>query len=124
MSRHIPNAAFDAYFAYFQNAVEQHVTSDESTPTDLTNSLAVATIDSGADISIGAGSPDGRRMTVAEKLDVAVDADGTTNHAALVDGSSNILIVTTTNQRTVSAADGDRINMSSWYLNVSAPAAP
>jgi len=122
MARHIPDAAYDAYFAYFSACTQLDITSDVSTPTDLTNSLANVTLDSG-DYSVGAGDPDGRKLTVAQQSSVTVTANGTTAHAVL-SLSGTIRLVTTCSSRTVSADDGDLINTSAFYLQVAAPTAP
>jgi len=122
MARHIPDAAYDAYFAYFSACTRIDLVSDSSTPTNLTNTLANETIDSG-DFSTGAGTPTGRRLTIAAQPGVAVTANGTTRHAILSLGGT-IRLVTVCNERVVSVTDGDLVNMGSFYLQVAAPTAP
>ena len=126
MARSIPNAAYDAYFDYFKACTNLVVTSDVSTPTDLTGALATAVIDAG-DFSTGAGTPDGRRLTVAAQSGVPVTADGTTRHVALVydpAGTPELRLITTCTERVVSNTEGDEINIGTFYLQVAAPAAP
>lgn len=126
MARHIPNGAYDAYFAYFTACTRQDLVSDASTPTDLTGTLAHTTLDSG-DFTIGAGDNGGRKLTIAEQLQVDVTNDGTTRHAVLSyddGGSWEIRMVTTSVEREVSNALGDKVNMGSWYLDVAGPEAP
>lgn len=126
MARHIPNDAYDAYFAYFTACTRQDLTSDVTTPTDLTGSLAHTTL-TGADFTIGAGDNGGRKLTIAEQLQVDVTADGTTKHAVLSydnSGSWEIRMVTTAVEREVSNTLGDKVNMGSWYLDVAGPEDP
>jgi hypothetical protein len=129
MGRHIPNDGYDAYFAFFEACTRQDLVSDEETPTDLTNTLATATLDE-YDFSIGAGDPDGRRLTIAEKDSILVTANGTTRHAVLAylvsEGPDvwEIRLVTLCSERVVSFDNGDRVKMSTYYLEVGAPVAP
>ena len=130
MPRHIPDAAYDAYFDYFEACTRLHLVSGAETPTDLTDSLAVATID-GTDFTVGAGDPDGRRMTVAAQNGVAVTGVGTTTHAVLAHLDDvgppevwGIRLVTTCSERAVDNTAGDQVNMGEFYLQVAAPVAP
>ncbi len=126
MARHIPNEAYDAYFAYFEACTALHLVSNEETPTDLTGSLAVATID-GGDFSVDAGDPDGRRLTISEQNGIDVTGEGTTRHAVLAyfdDPTWSIRLVTTCAERAVDNAQGDKVNMSEFYLQVADPEAP
>jgi len=126
MARHIPNAAYDAYFDYFGACTRLSVVSDASTPTTLTNELAYETLTSG-DFSVGVGDNDGRKMTVAQQSAVSVTAPGTTRHIVLSywTGSAwEIRLVTTCAERAVDSAQSDIININSFYLNVNGPVAP
>ena len=129
MARHIPNEGYDAYFAYFSACTRLHLVSGAETPTDLTGSLAVATID-GGDFSVGAGTPDGRRLTVAAQNGIDVTDAGTTTHAVLAHLDSTdpdvwgIRLVTTCSERAVDDTAGDKVNMGEFYLQVAAPVAP
>ena len=127
MAIHIPNAAYDAYFAHFSACTRLSLVGDESTPTDLTGELVAETL-AGGDFSTGAGDPTGRRLTVAQKPNVAVAANGTTRHAVLsytADAGATWTprLITTCSQRVVSNTEGDHVNMTSFYLQVIAPAA-
>ncbi len=126
MARHIPDAAYAAYFAYFTACTNLVLTDDEATPTDLDGALATAVID-GGDFSTGAGDPTGRRLTISAQTGIDVDEGGTTRHAVLVYDpgvSDEIRLVTTCSERLVSTLDGDKVNMGSFYLQVAAPVAP
>ena len=130
MPRHIPDAAYDAYFDYFEACTRLHLVSGAETPTDLEGSLAVATID-GGDFSVGAGTPDGRRLTVAAQNAIDVTAVGTTTHAVLAHLDDvgppevwGIRLVTECSERSVDDTAGDKVNMGEFYLQVAAPVAP
>ena len=126
MARHIPDAAYTAYFAYFTACTNLVLTSDVSTPGNLNNVLATAVITSG-DFSTGTGTPTGRRLTVAAQNGIDVAENGTTRHAVLVydpTGSPELRLITTCSERLVSYTDGDKVNMGSFYLQVAAPVAP
>lgn len=126
MARHIPNEAYAAYFAYFSACTNLVLVSDVATPTDLTGALATAVIDE-SDFSVGAGTPDGRRLTVAAQNGIDVTGEGDTNHAVLVydpAGTPELRLITTCSVRTVSALAGDKVNMGTFYLQVAAPVAP
>ncbi len=124
MARFIPNAAYDAYFAYFSACTRLDLVSDSTTPTDLTNTLANITLDSG-DFSVGAGDNDGRKLTVIDggESNVDVTGIGTTRHAVL-SLTGTIRLVTTCSERAVDNTAGDKVNLSSFYLNVNGPTAP
>ena len=126
MARHIPNEGYAAYFAYFSACTNLVLTSDVGTPTDLTGALATAVIDSG-DFATGAGDPTGRRLTISAQNSIDVTGNGTTRHAVLVydpAGTPELRLITTCSERVVSADDGDKVNMSAFYLQVAAPVAP
>ena len=125
-TRHIPNAGYDAYFAYFSACTNLVLVDDEATPTDLTGALATAVIASG-DFSVGDGTPDGRRLTVAAQNAIDVTAPGTTRHAVLVydpAGTPELRLITTCTERAVDDTAGDKVNMGEFYLQVAAPVAP
>ena len=126
MARHIPDAAYAAYFAYFSACTNLVLVSDVGTPTDLTGALATAVV-AGGDFTVGAGTPDGRRLTVAAQNGIDVTATGTTNHAVLVHdpaGTPELRLITTCSARAVDHTAGDKVNMGEFYLQVAAPVAP
>jgi len=124
MARFIPNAAYDAYFAYFSACTRLDLVSDSTTPTDLTNTLANVTLNSG-DYSVGAGDNDGRKLTVIDggKSNIDVTGQNTTRHAVLSLGGT-IRLATTCSERAVDNTAGDKVNLSAFYLNVNGPTAP
>jgi hypothetical protein len=62
-----------------------------------TYALADVTMASG-DFTIANGDTNGRKVTIAQKTGVTVDANGTANHVALCDGTRLLLVTTCTAQ--------------------------
>ena len=125
----IPNDAYDAYFAFFEACTRLDLVSDTDVPTDLSNTLANATLVPAEDYAIAAGDPDGRKVTVAAQSAIDVTGVGTTKHAVLsytADAGSTwtIRLVTTCSERAVSNVLEDKVNMGSFSLQVVAPTVP
>ena len=120
MGAWIPNAAFDVYFDYFKACNQQDLVSDESTPSDLNNSLAHVSM-SAEDFSVEDGEGgDGRKLVISNKDLVNVTNDGTTRHAVL-SKSGELRLVTTCAQREVLASANDKVNMGQYHLGVKDP---
>lgn len=86
MSKHTPAATLDAQAAIVAAANRLDLVSDESTPTDLSNSLANVALTpgiGGGDFTIADGATSGRTLTVADKLGVAVTGSGIQRHWVL-----------------------------------------
>lgn len=122
MALHIPNAAYDAYFAYFSACTRQDLLSTtDNPPTNLTSSLSNVAMASG-DFSVGDGTPNGRRLTVAAKTGVAVTAPGTVRKGVLSLGGTIRFVTPVVTERTVTT--DDQVNMGTYYIQVAAPTAP
>jgi len=86
MSKHTPDATLDAQAALVAAATRIDLVSDESTPTDLSNTLANKTLTPGignGDYSIADGATSGRTLTLATQNEVAITAGGTARHWVL-----------------------------------------
>lgn len=85
MSKFVPNATIDKLLEEVATCTRQDVTSDVSTPTDLTNTLAnVAMVaGDGNDYTIADGDVSGRKVTMAQKTGVAITGTGTALHVVL-----------------------------------------
>lgn len=79
--------------------------------------LVSTTLDKAAGLTIGAGSPNGRTMTVAARNGLAVTNAGTGNHVAICD-ATRLLLVTTTAAQAVSA--GGTADIGAWTHNIAA----
>lgn len=82
-----------------------------------TYKLADVVVDSG-DFAKADGSPNGRKLTVAQQDNVAVDSDGTAAHVAICDGS-NLLYVTTVTSQVLTS--GNTVTIPAWTITVSDP---
>lgn len=126
----IPNAGYDAYFAYFAECTRLSLVSDEAVPTDLTGELAAATLvagDGNGDFTVGEGDPDGREMVVTEQEDIEATGTGTSYHAVLsfwTGDAWQIRLVTECDERAINHSKGDKVNMQSFALHVADPTIP
>lgn len=116
MSKFVPNAVIDLLLAGVATATLMNVTSDSATPTDLTNSLADVVMASG-DFAI-ADDTSGRKVTIAQKANVDIDADGTALHVVL-SLSGTILDVTTCTSQVLTS--GGTVTFPSWTHSVADP---
>ncbi len=122
MSRWVNEGSYSSFFGYFSECNRQDVVLDVATPTNLSNSLSHVTMVSG-DFSIEDGTEGGKKLEIGAKLGVDVTAPGTTRHTVLSkDGV--IRLVTPCNEREVSAALEDKINMGGYYIEVGGPEDP
>ena len=95
--------------------------SDVSTPIDLTNTLAsVAMVagDGNGDYTIADGTPNGRALTMTEKLAVTASASGDANHVVLSIGGVVHVVTTVTTQAIISGAS---IDFPSWVDKAADP---
>jgi hypothetical protein len=90
------------------------------TEANATYALADVTMASG-DFTLADGNTSGRKVTVASKSAVTVDASGTATHIALLDvTNSKLLYVTTCSSQGVSS--GGTVDFGSWKAEIADPA--
>lgn len=82
----------------------------------LTASLATATL-SGA-FTKSAGTPNGRKTTVAQQANVSVTATGSATHVCLIDGTTLLYCTTVTAQTLTS---GNTVTIPAWTITVADP---
>jgi hypothetical protein len=87
-----------------------HICSSEPTTFGTLNSLGTKTLAAG-DITIGAGSPNGRAVTVGALTGGTVTATGTANSYAIVDTANSRLLATGTISPSQAVTNGN-----SWSL--------
>lgn len=72
------------------------------------------------DFDFGPGDVSGRKVTIASKDGVAVTAEGTATHVALLDtGGARLLYVTTCPNQVLLA--GSELNFEGWSVEIGAP---
>jgi hypothetical protein len=112
----------DAALDYIAGATVMHACSTlDATPTLAevnTASLADVAM-AGGDYTKANGDTSGRKVTVGAKSGVNVDASGTANHIALVDGSVVRYVTTCTSQALTS---GNTVNFPAWKIEIADPA--
>lgn len=75
---------------------------------------------SGADFTTSDGVTSGRRTTVAQKDNLAINADGTADHVALLDTvGSRLLYVTTATAQVLTS--GNTLTVNAWDIEIADP---
>jgi hypothetical protein len=88
---------------------------------NATYALADVTMSSG-DFSKANGDTSGRKVTVAAKSSVLIDASGTANHIALVRvADSTLLYVTTCTSQALTANGSNTVNFPAWDVEIADP---
>lgn len=86
---------------------------------NATYALADVTVDS-SDFTVGNGDVSGRKVTVAQKSGVTVDATGTATHVALLDVSNEkLLYVTTCTSQALT--QGNTMTFNAWDIEIADP---
>jgi hypothetical protein len=117
MGKFVPNAVIDKLLDEIATATRMDVTSDSSTPTDLTNTLANTTMSSG-DFTKADGDTSGRKVTVAQKSGVSITGTDTARHVVLSLGGT-ILDVTTCTEQVLTS--GGTVTFPAWDHEVLDP---
>jgi hypothetical protein len=121
MSKWANDLVMDAALDYIAGATVMHAcTTLDATPT-LAEVAAASLADvamAGGDFSKANGDVSGRKVTVAAKSAVPVDASGDAVDIALVDGSV-VRYVTTCTQQTLTS--GNTVNFPSWDAEIGDP---
>lgn len=91
------------------------------TESNATYALADVTMASG-DFTAANGDTSGRKLTVAAKSGVLIDASGTATHNALLDvTNSKLLYVTTTTSQALTANGSNTVNFPAWEIEIADP---
>jgi len=121
MAKWCNDLALDAALNYIAGAERMVACSDQ--PADFAGVAAVALSDVAvvpADFTLADGLTSGRRLTVAAKGGVPVDAPGLVNHVALVDDTnSRLLYVTTTDNQEITS--GSFVDFPEWSIEIADP---
>lgn len=83
-----------------------------------TFALADAAMTINTDYTKANGDTSGRKVTVAAKSAITVDASGTATHIALCDGTRLLYVTTCTSQALTS---GNTVNFPSWDIEIADP---
>jgi len=120
MGKFVPNNTIDKLLTEVATSSRMDVTSDVSTPTDLTNTLANTAMTPGDtnDYTIADGDVSGRKVTMAQKTGVAITGTGTALHIILSLAAVIIDITTCTSQALTS---GGTVTFPAWDHEVLDP---
>ena len=122
MAKALPTATNDGELDIIATATEIVVCSAQPTTyteAHTTYKLAATTL-SGGDFTKAAGSPDGRKVTIAAKSGVSISNTGTATHVALtITGSSTLVLVTTCTSQSLTS--GGTVDIPAFVFNAGAP---
>lgn len=121
MPKVAPDAMIDASLDYVAGATVMHAcTTLDATPTLAeVNAASLADVAmAGGDYTKANGDTSGRKVTMAAKSAVPVDATGSADHIALVDGT-NVRYVTTCTAQTLTS--GNTVNFPAWKIEIADP---
>jgi hypothetical protein len=119
MAKKVDDTVLDGALNIIDNATRMVVTSAE--PANFAGIAAVALADvvmAGGDFTDANGDTSGRKVTVAAKSGVTVDASGTATHVCLDDGSTLLYVTTCTSQALTS---GNTVNIPAWDIEIADP---
>ena len=124
MAKMIADGALDAALNVVRGNCDRMVacSAQPTTYTEAVSTYALADVAMtvNTDYTLADGDIDGRKITVAAKSGVAVDAPGTINHVALVDtNTSTLTIVTTCVSQAVLV--GGNVDFPAWEITLADP---
>lgn len=123
MAKNAPDAMLDASLDYVAQSDRIIVCSAEPTTyAEATSTYALATANATAvtDFPKAAGTPSGRKVTVAAKSGTSVTASGTATHIAVCRTTdSSLRYVTTCTSQVLTS--GNTVNIPSWTITIPDP---
>ena len=125
MAKAIPDAILDKTLDDIATATKQILCSAQPTTyTEANSTYALADVTlSGADFTKANGDTSGRKVTIAAKSGVLIDASGTGNHIALIrTADSTLIYVTTCTSQAVTANGSHTVNFPAWDIELADPA--
>lgn len=123
MGKAAPDATLDALLAKIATATRLSVCSDEPAnfagiAAVLLASVALTAGDGNGDFTFAAGDTNGRKVTIAQQVDMAISASGDGDHVVLDDGTDLIYVTTATLQTLTS---GGTVTVPAWDVEVADP---
>ncbi len=121
MARLADDTVLDGLLNIIDNATRMVVTSAQ--PANFAGIAAVALADvvmAGGDFTDANGDVSGRKVTVAAKSGVTIDASGTATHVCLDDGTTLLFVTTCTSQALTSPGT---VDIPAFDIEVSDPTA-
>ena len=124
MAKAIPDAILDKTLDEIATATRMILCNAQPTTyTEANATFALSDVTlSGGDFTKANGDASGRKVTIAAKTGVLIDASGTGNHIALVRVSDTTLIyVTTCTSQAVTANGSNTVNFPAWKVEIADP---
>lgn len=120
MAKYIDNSVYDGGLDKFATANLMVVCSAQPlNRTEAVTTYALADVGMiGGDFAKAAGDTSGRKVTVAAKNDVTIDATGEANHVALVDATTLLAVTTVPGQQ---LTQGNTVSIGTWKWEINAP---
>lgn len=121
MAKSVNDIVLDAALDKIATATVMTLCSSEpTTRTAAVTTLALADVAmSSGDFTKANGDTSGRKVTVAAKSAVPIDASGTATHVALCDATDLLYVTTLTGQAVTS---GNTANIGAWKIEIADPA--
>ena len=123
MAKSVSNSVLDAALNYIKNNVDEMnaCSAEPTTYTEAITTYSLADVAmSGTDMTVGDGDASGRKVAVAEKTGVTVDADGTATHVALTySGGTELVYVTTCTSQGLTS--GNTMTFQTWDIEIADP---
>lgn len=121
VAKQVHDDVLDAALDKIATCTSLYVCSGESNPATKAaasaNALATHTL-SGGDFANGDGDGDGRKVTVAEQADIAIDTSGDATCLVFADGSDILYITTCTLQ---SLTSGGTVTVPTFDIEIADP---
>ncbi len=121
MAKLLHNDVFDGALNIIKNNanIMTACSAQPTTRTEAITTYALAdVVMASGDFTVSDGDTNGRKVAVAAKSGVAVDANGTANHIAVCD-ATRLLLVTTCTDKVLSI--GDTVNFPTFDLEMADP---
>lgn len=126
MARYAPNGFYSGAFNTIKNGNNRRIVVLSAEVTSYA-SIAAATLAaediSDSDMTEGAGSVSGRKLTIAQIADIDISANGDATHVAIVDDDDDAILYETV-CTTQTLTSGGKVTIPTWAIEIRAPAAP
>lgn len=118
MAKWANTSVLDALLDKVGTATRLVVTTEQPADRAAALSTAIATTTLSSAFTKSAGSPNGRKTTIAQQANIPVTASGTATHVCLIDGTDLLYVTTVTSQPLTS---GNTVTIPAWTITVADP---
>lgn len=118
MAKFASTSVLDALLDKVGSATTLLVTTSQPADRAAALSAALASKTLSSAFAKSAGSPSGRKTTIAQQANVPVTADGSATHVCLIDGTELLYVTTVTAQQLTT---GNTVTIPAWTVTIPAP---